>query len=435
MMTIYDKNKCLILREDPESMNENPLNILHTIGFDQLYPMIRCQLKFATPIDSDRLIKAVNLTAQVVPELFCRYEMRDNSWQPAVKDASEVIETVDADADVDTTPDWEKNAQIRFDIQADGRGNKMTITMSHILTDGSGFKQYLYLLSDCYNRGAAAITGVENVVNLDWLEDLLKSHPAAAKHGDVDHPAKPLALPQLTNETDEQPRHNVSGWRLTPELTAALIQATHSQGVTVNDVCLTTFGKAVQAYDRGGDELAIPCPTDMRQKISKAHAALRIANHTARFNPAIHSPQDEPIATAVAKMHVEMQRLKDQDQFLDSVRSLMAQYKSEPIEKLQQIVEDNYHVRAIAFTNFGIIDDSRLVFEGTPLTDCLLTGSFRYAPMFQVACSTFKGQLNLGFNMIGTTDEVQVGRVVIHDMISRIKDFIAEAAIGATVIS
>ena len=30
-------------------MNENPLNILHTIGFDQLYPMIRCQLKFETP--------------------------------------------------------------------------------------------------------------------------------------------------------------------------------------------------------------------------------------------------------------------------------------------------------------------------------------------------------------------------------------------------
>lgn len=416
-------------------MNENPLNILHTIGFDQLYPVIRCQLTFSDPLDQQRLVKAINLTAQVVPELFCRYEMSDNSWQPAVTDGQEVLNILPADAQLDATPDWEKDAQVRFDLQPDGAGNRLTITMSHILTDGSGFKQYLYLLSNCYSQGERAIKGVTNVVNLDWLKTLLKQHPASAKQGNVDHPTKPLSLPQLTNATGEKPRPNVSGWRLTSDMTRSLINATHAQGVTVNDVLLTTFGKAVQAFDREGDELAIPCPTDMRQKIEEDPAALRIANHTARFNPAIQSPRDEPVSVSVQKMHVEMQRLKDSDQFLDSVRSLMAQYQTESIKKLQEIVEANYHVRAIAFTNFGIIDDSRLVFAENTVTNCLMTGSFRYAPMFQVACSTFKGQLSLGFNMIGTTEEVQVGRVVIHDMISRMKEFMAQAEVGATVIA
>ncbi|MCH5464029.1 hypothetical protein [Levilactobacillus tujiorum] len=416
-------------------MNENPLNILHTIGFDQLYPVIRCQLTFSDPLDQQRLVKAINLTAQVVPELFCRYEMSDNSWQPAVTDGQEVLNVLPADAQLDATPDWEKDAQVRFDLQPDGAGNRLTITMSHILTDGSGFKQYLYLLSNCYSQGERAIKGVTNVVNLDWLKTLLKQHPASAKQGNVDHPSKPLSLPQLTNATGEKPQPNVSGWRLTSDLTRSLINATHTQGVTVNDVLLTTFGKAVQAFDREGDELAIPCPTDMRQKIEEDPAALRIANHTARFNPAIQSPRDEPVSVSVQKMHVEMQRLKDSDQFLDSVRSLMAQYQTESIKKLQEIVEANYHVRAIAFTNFGIIDDSRLVFAENTVTNCLMTGSFRYAPMFQVACSTFKGQLSLGFNMIGTTEEVQVGRVVIHDMISRMKEFMAQAEVGATVIA
>ncbi|NLR32185.1 hypothetical protein [Levilactobacillus tujiorum] len=416
-------------------MNENPLNILHTIGFDQLYPVIRCQLTFSDPLDQQRLVKAINLTAQVVPELFCRYEMSDNSWQPAVTDGQEVLNILPADAQLDATPDWEKDAQVRFDLQPDGAGNRLTITMSHILTDGSGFKQYLYLLSNRYSQGERAIKGVTNVVNLDWLKTLLKQHPASAKQGNVDHPSKPLSLPQLTNATGEKPRPNVSGWRLTSDMTRSLINATHTQGVTVNDVLLTTFGKAVQAFDREGDELAIPCPTDMRQKIEEDPAALRIANHTARFNPAIQSPRDEPVSVSVQKMHVEMQRLKDSDQFLDSVRSLMAQYQTESIKKLQEIVEANYHVRAIAFTNFGIIDDSRLVFAENTVTNCLMTGSFRYAPMFQVACSTFKGQLSLGFNMIGTTEEVQVGRVVIHDMISRMKEFMAQAEVGATVIA
>ena len=416
-------------------MNENPLNILHTIGFDQLYPVIRCQLTFSDPLDQDRLVTAINLTAKVVPELFCRYEMSDNSWQPVVKDGREVLKVLPADAQLDATPDWEKEAQVRFELQPNGSGQRLTITMSHILTDGSGFKQYLYLLSKCYSQGATAIAGVVNVVNLDWLKDLLQTHPAAAKQGNVDHPAKPLALPQLTNETGEQPLPNVSGWRLTPDLTRSLINATHTQGVTVNDVLLTTFGKAVQAFDRGGDELAIPCPTDMRQKIVEDPAVLRIANHTARFNPAIHSPQDEAVSVSVQKMHVEMQRLKDHAQFLDSVRSLMAQYQTESIQKLQEIVEANYHVRAIAFTNFGIIDDARLQFAGSSVINCLMTGSFRYAPMFQVACSTFKGQLSLGFNMIGTTEEVQVGRVVVHDMISRMKEFMTQSEIGADVIA
>ncbi|MDN6543294.1 MAG: hypothetical protein L0K52_06225, partial [Lentilactobacillus parabuchneri] len=73
-------------------MNDNPLNILHTIGLKALYPVIRCQLKLAGQLDVSRLIQAVNLTAKVVPELFCRYELADNSWQPVVTDASTLVQ-------------------------------------------------------------------------------------------------------------------------------------------------------------------------------------------------------------------------------------------------------------------------------------------------------------------------------------------------------
>ncbi|WP_054726097.1 hypothetical protein [Paucilactobacillus hokkaidonensis] len=69
---------------------------------------------------------------------------------------------------------------------------------------------------------------------------------------------------------------------------------------------------------------------------------------------------------------------------------------------MQQIVEDNYHVRDIAYTNFGIIDDQRVQFSKTPVDSITLTGSFRRAPMFQIAVATFKGQTTLAFNMDGT---------------------------------
>lgn len=419
-------------RKGVSHMNDNPLNILHTIGLKALYPVIRCQLKLAGQLDVSRLIQAVNLTAKVVPELFCRYELADNSWQPVVTDAATLVQEVPADAPLDDTPDWFTQPQLRVQVQATSSGTTLTLTISHILTDGSGFKQYLYLLSDCYNRGPVAITGVKNVVELSWLKELLASHPAP-QAGNVDHPAQPLQLPKLAAASTEQRRPQVSGLRLSQQLTRDLLTATHEQDVTVNDVLLATFGKTVQAYNQGNPTLAIACPTDMRQAIKHNHD-LRIANHTARYNPVVTSASDEPIGTAVQKMHTEMTQLKQRDQFLDSVRSLMAQYQTLGIHELQQIVEANYHVREIGYTNFGVIDDQRLVFDQLPVTQCLLTGSFRTAPMFQVACSTFKGELSLGFNMIGTDEEVQFGRVVTTAMVAQIKAFVAQSTTDTVVL-
>lgn len=202
-----------------------------------------------------------------MPELFCRYELADNSWQPVVTDASTLVQEVPADAPLDDTPDWFTQPQLRVQVQATSSGTTLTLTISHILTDGSGFKQYLYLLSDCYNRGPVAITGVKNVVELSWLKELLASHPAP-QTGNVDHPAQPLQLPKLAAASTEQQRPQVSGLRLSQQLTRDLLAATHEQGVTVNDVLLATFGKTIQAYNQGNPILAIACPTDMRQASS-----------------------------------------------------------------------------------------------------------------------------------------------------------------------
>lgn len=414
-------------------MNANPLNILHTIGLKTLYPVIRCQLQVAGQLDIERLRHAVDLTAQVIPELYCRYRLKDNSWEPVVHDARTIVQEVAEDANLDATPDWFTDPQLRVLVQKKTNAAVITVTISHILTDGSGFKQFLYLLCDCYNRGVLAIQGVTNVVRLDWLQALLKAHPQAEKTANVDHPAKALSLPKLTSrKSGRQPR--VSGLRLNASMTAQLLKAAHEQHVTVNDILLATFGKVIQAYNQSNPQIAIACPTDMRQRIHETTTTLRVANHTARYNPQIFSDYREPVRTTVQKMHTAMQALKQRDQFLDSVRTLMNRYESDSLSQLQQIVEDNYHVRAIGYTNFGVIDDARLRFTGAEVRTCLLTGSFREAPMFQVACSTFRNQLSLGFNMIGTDEEVQFGRTLIQSMVVLIQEFIQTNSLVARTI-
>lgn len=402
-------------------MNRNPLNILHTIGLKSLYPIIRCQLDLTGSLNLKRLKQAINLTAKIIPELFCRYDMDNNSWVPVVTDSESLIQVITDSAQLDSTPDWFIQPQLRVQVQPLGENSKVIFTISHILTDGSGFKQFLYLLCSCYNYGEGACKG-ENTVELNWLDDLLRDHPVS-EHKKVDHPLQPLLLPKIAGKGEQRPK--VSGLRLSLTATRALLTATRAKHVTVNDVLMAAFGKAVQVFNSDNDMISLACPTDMRQYINGT-PVLRVANHTARYNLAIKSPIDEHFDAVVGNMHEKMETLKQDKQFLDSVQSLMSQYRKESVQALQKIVEEDYHVREIGYTNFGIIDADKLKFDGVMVEHCLLTGSFRAAPMFQVACSTFNDELSLGFNMIGNADEVQFGRSVIQQMTNRIQEFSGE---------
>lgn len=56
-----------------------------------------------------------------------------------------------------------------------------------------------------------------------------------------------------------------------------------------------------------------------------------------------------------------MKKLKESKQFLESIRSLIQEVdKGAYIGDLQKEVEQNYHVREIAYTNFGIINATKL---------------------------------------------------------------------------
>ena len=140
-----------------------------------------------------------------------------------VTDASTLVQEVPADAPLDDTPDWFTQPQLRVQVQATSSGTTLTLTISHILTDGSGFKQYLYLLSDCYNRGPVAITGGK-CGRVELVKRTVGQSPRTA-NGEWDHPAQPLQLPKLAASTEQQ-RPQVSGLRLSQQLTRDLLAAT-----------------------------------------------------------------------------------------------------------------------------------------------------------------------------------------------------------------
>lgn len=384
-----------------------PLNILHTIGMDELYPVVRIHFTVQGDFHLDAFKWALVECARVVPELFCRYNLQDNSFVTVTDDLSDVLFT-DVDPDKDSAR-WDlfNDPQLRVYLNSSATGTDVTIFLSHILTDGAGAKQFLSLLARAYN--GESLTEVHNHQDIDWLRRLIADHPVDVKKG-TDHPAKPLSMLNLANDNEQQCRRT-RALTLNRALTAALVKASHQTGVTLNDLFMAAFGQAVQRFS-ATDRIALACPTDMR-KFIPGTKQVRVANHTSRYNIDVPSDPERPFEEVVQTIHQAMAANKKKFQCLSSVKTLVDNYDRYSLAELQQVCEDNYHVRSISYTNFGIVD---FALDGCTVTDFNMLGSYRTAPMFQVAVSTFADQIVLAFAMVGTTEEERLGWVVMEIM-------------------
>ncbi|ETY73659.1 condensation domain-containing protein [Lactiplantibacillus fabifermentans] len=399
-----------------------PLNILHTIGFKELYPVIRCQLDFEGPLDVLQLVRALTQVTKIIPQLLCRYDLPHNRWQSTTATAAELIYTDVANPDADAAGlDWEKGPQLRCYLQT-GPTSQLIIYLSHILTDGAGAKALLQLIAQAYNGQPLMIANRQDV---GWLYDLKArvGKPDTTTTDNRDHPSQPLSLPALATAKTASRQRYVGQQTLSVAVTQRLLQAAHQSGVTLNDIIMACFGRAIQRF-RPVKTIALACPTDLRRYAPPATGVVRIANHTARYNVAINSPVTDSINQTVHLMHNAMAEAKAHYQFFDSIAALLTQVQQHTdLTDLQQLVEKNYHVRPIAYTNFGIVAEDKIQFNHCPLQRVVLTGSFRTAPMFQIAASTFKSQLTIAFNMIGTPDEYHFGMAITASVADLMRQF------------
>ncbi len=386
----------------------DPLDIIHTVGLETVRPVVRVALTFAKPLALARLKQAVAAVVEVVPELGCRYVLADNSYVPV---AGEIVVTDVAEPDVDAAAwDLTKAPQLRIYWQSP---TALIVYVSHVFSDGAGAKALLALLAQAYREKTLA--GETNSTDSAWLQALVAKHQAGQSGSD--HPAKELLLPQLADHKNQT--YRVGRLSLSQAGTSQLLKATHLAGVTVNDVVMSAFGRAVQRFT-DVETIALPCPTDMRKFAPDTQR--RIANFTSRYNFAVEAPMTMPFAALVRAVHTAMAANKAKRQCFDSIQDLLMQVQDKPIAELQKIVAANYHMRAISYTNFGVLTTEQLDF-GVPLEEVVMTGGFRRAPSFQTAMATYDGRLTMAFNMIGSDAEYRFGMGLLAMQHDLIRDF------------
>ena len=377
------------------------LDYIETAHRDKIYPIVTCRMKYDGQINVARLIEAVRLSSVIVPEIRYAYNYGRGCFVDTGFTASDVVQTGKEQFEQGWKWDFSKSTQLKL-LVCDG---EFTAGISHLLCDGNGFLQYLYLLAALYD-GAKPDKTICNRRDISPLLDGIKVQSATEqeKHG--------KNSPTLSIQTDNSTE---SYFCLSTQIGAADMDAIHakakSKGATLNDVFLTAYARILSNL-LDTDTVLLPCPVDLRR--FKNNNALTIANMTGMYKIAVEIQPNHAFEATLAQVQIEMHLQKERRRCFSGIRLLCLTYNKLPLRLMTWLIKKNRTTLPLSYTNIGVIDSRRLSLNGITITDCFLTGSYRYPPDFQLSISTFQNICTLNCTLLGGYERKEIGRKILN---------------------
>lgn len=393
-----------------------PLDLMQWINTKYHDPFIHALLEFEAPLDPERLIQAVDALADAFPLLKCSYDPGSNTFVEPDYFTGRSLLRVDGAAGRDTLLTEALDAGRRL-LQLTLSNNRLVITVSHMLCDGSGFKQLLYLLCGLYNgtsgealdglmtRGLSQLTKDltgTGAITLKMLLSMLgnyKSRPVYAKAG--------CEEPYVIQRTiDRETMSRVHG-------------SAKSQGATLNDVFLTAYARALGSL-YGLKKIHIPCTVDLRKY---AKTGTGIANLTGTYNLNIKIRDGAPFPETLADASALMQKQKKTRNDIAGPMLLVSKYEKSTLEQFLRLYGGMETSASADYTNLGLWDDKKLAFAGAPLKNVVGYSGLNKAPSFQIAVSTFRGETTVSSLVRCSREEREKAALVLDTVAREIKSF------------
>ncbi|MDO4324285.1 MAG: hypothetical protein Q4C61_17380 [Lachnospiraceae bacterium] len=401
----------------------------------RIYPLLYCHLEFSGHLDIDRLKQAVNLSARIVPEILFSYSFRRGAFVNSGHTADDAVKYLTDKTTVPLRPDLSKHPQLQILITPGQGQDHVLVIMSHILTDGAGFLQYLYLLASFYNEALC-------MGNL--YDGKFYSPKAAGKYKRNERKLSPLLKNIRVQAPTEQSRHNrlrsVPPLRpsskgrqpfcLTAQIPEDSMKLLHSKakrhGVTLNDIFMTAYARTI-ARLLNTDTAVLSCPADLR-RFSPEYQELTVANMTGMYQRvAIELPAGCSFGTALQQIHLEMSLQKSRRRCFAGITILNRAFHKTPRPLLEQIIKAVYRASPVSYTNFGIVDHEKLRFNGCTLQNCFFTGAYRLPPDFQLTISTFKNVCTLNCTLLGIPNDRKNGQKILNQVKQEIEDWLKDS--------
>ncbi|MGM9637349.1 MAG: condensation domain-containing protein [Eubacteriales bacterium] len=365
-----------------------PLDLMQFINTKYHDPFIHELLEFEDGLDPQKLIQAVDSLADVFPLLKCHYDQKRNIFiEKEHCSGSDLLRIVDtADRSVLLTEALDTDEKL---VQLTLSKNTLVITISHMICDGSGFKQLIYLLCDLYNGNSNE--------KLDYLMTREFSQLTKELTGTTAITFKMLL--SMMGNYKSRPVYakasNESIYVVERTIPREIMSRVHSmakkQGATLNDVFLTAYARALEKL-YGLKKINIPCTVDLR-KYAKAKTG--IANLTGTYNLNIKMKDGTSFGETLAEASAVMRKQKKTQNDIAGPMLLVSKYEKSTLEQFLKLYGGMETSASADYTNLGVLDDKRLVFDGTALKNAIGYSGLNKAPSFQIAVSSFRGETTI----------------------------------------
>ena len=389
---------------------------------------LHCVLRFASAPDAEVLRKAVISSIEAIPILGTRYiaEGRRPRWESLERarfgDALTLAQTeTEFDESVTSRVDESAGPQVKVCLLGSPRPS-VALTMNHMITDATGFKQYVYFLCEIYagimtdpSYRPVTVDGDRSMHSVlerfsagVKLKSLLSQSKENNRSGDHRFP--------LSESGDAKP------WILTRTLGRESLEAARdcvrARAATLNDVTLAAFYRCLfrTLALPPGAELRIPVMVDMRRYLPQPGAFDALANLSSTVITRLTHRPDENFAETLDRVKAEMDEKKGGHMGLNLFIKLDLSHRLLPSRTAGRLVQASLKNPLICMTNVGILDSARMSFGGVRPCGAFMCGSIKYKPHFQLAMSSYEGELTLHSNLYGDAADAERVRSFLEDV-------------------
>lgn len=373
------------------------IDILETAHMDRIYPIMYCHIMLDMSLDIGRLVKAVQKSSIYIPEILYAYDLEKGDFMDLGFTSDDVI--IANGVQKGYKWDLTKGTQLRIIINK----NSLTFAMSHILCDGNGFLQYLYILSDLYNSNDVAY----NIKNNRNIQPDLKNIKV-----------KSMTLVQMIQKHMYRTKLDISyagnsHYCITEVLQKQEFVTVHqkakSLGLTINDIFMAVYAEVISELNHIRT-VVIPCPVNLRSFFA-GKRKLTVGNMTGVYTLIIKV--QDTITDTAKQIHSQMNLSRKKYQCFAGIDLLNAVQKIIPHKLTRKLCRIFYHIYAVSYSNIGIIDSKKLYFKDCNIKQCFITGAYRTASDFQLSISTFDDVCTLNCTLIGDKDSLKKGKEIL----------------------
>jgi NRPS condensation-like uncharacterized protein len=401
----------------PKKIKAEAFDVMQYLYSTVHEPLIHCVISLTGHVDEIILKKAVDLSFSVVPLIRCCFRTAGIHpfWEEEEFTALDIVHVITAETD----PEVQKQRllssiinpacepQLKIYILREQDKDTLLIIINHMVCDGAGFKEYLYLLCALY-------TSCMNPTDVEpKLETARRDALQLMTNYSLREKMQVWFLPNDNSTLRQEMMFSLQGDPGNPFFVTVPIGnedffhiKDHAKrlGATVNDMILAAYIR-VLAKQLRTNHIQIPCPVDLRKYIP-AGWKYGISNLTSNFTCNVIIETDEAFETTVFKVNEQIKRQKNGIQWLKGIMMLEFFYHRLPFFMFKKLFQQVFTIPVISFTNLGVIDSNRLRFGILPVNDAYLTGAVKYVPYFQIAVSTYNDCCTLSSNLYGTPEDI-----------------------------